>query len=242
MPYEKPLLRTREYLEIIRRILAREEPLHYEGHHYRLPQTGPGSTGSGKPLKSVAHPNSDQPIFLASISPGGLRLAAEISEGVILSFLDPEDTREVVDRHLEEGFAKDGARCDRSTFIVSTMVQVIVHDDVAEVHRMMKPAMARQLGGMGSKRKNFYAEFAKRMGYEEEVEQIQSLYLAGEKEKAAEAVPEALFDRTSLIGPPERIRDRLACWKAAEQRGALDLMIVTSSQPAALKLMAEEML
>jgi alkanesulfonate monooxygenase SsuD/methylene tetrahydromethanopterin reductase-like flavin-dependent oxidoreductase (luciferase family) len=107
---------------------------------------------------------------------------------------------------------------------------------------MMKPTLARQLGGMGSKGKNFYAEFAKRMGYSDEVEQIQSLYLAGEKEKAATAVPADLIDHTNLIGPPDRIRERLGAWKAAEQRGSLDMMIITSPQPEALTLIAQELL
>jgi alkanesulfonate monooxygenase SsuD/methylene tetrahydromethanopterin reductase-like flavin-dependent oxidoreductase (luciferase family) len=190
----------------------------------------------------VAHPNAAQPIFLASISPGGLRLAAEIADGVLLSFIDPNNTGDIVERYLAEGFAVEGARCARKEFTVSTFVNVIVHDDVSEVQQMMKPALARQLGGMGSKGKNFYAEFARRMGYSDQVEQIQTLYLKGEKEKAATAVPSELIDLTNLIGPAERIRERLSAWKAAEKRGSLDMMLITSPQPEALKLMAEELL
>jgi F420-dependent oxidoreductase-like protein len=240
--YDKPLLRTREYVAIVRKILDRKEPLQHDGYHYQLPMTGPNTTGAGKPLKSVAHPNADQPIYLASISPGGLRLAAEIADGVLLSFVDPNDTENIVDRHLAEGFAKEGARCTRDDFTVSTFVNVIVHDDVDAVQGMMQPVLARQLGGMGSKAKNFYAEFAKRMGYEDAVERVQSLYLAGEKDKAALAVPLDLIDRTNLIGPPARIRERLESWKAAEQRGSLDMMVLTTQQPEALTLMAQELL
>lgn len=240
--YDKPLVRTREYVEIIRKILQRREPLRHEGYHYQLPMTGANTTGAGKALKSVAHPNAEQPIYLASISPGGLRVAAEIADGVLLSFVDPNDTYNIVDRHLADGFAKESARCKRENFTVSTFVNVIVHDDVAAVQAMMQPALARQLGGMGSKAKNFYAEFAKRMGYEEEVDQIQSLYLAGEKEKAAQAVPGGLIDQTNLIGPPARIKERLSSWRAAEQRGSLDMMLLTTAQPEALTLMAEELL
>ena len=240
--YDRPLDRTREYVDIIRKILERKEPLTHEGYHYELPMTGANTTGAGKPLKSVAHPNANQPIYLASISPGGLRLAAEIADGVLLSFVDPNDTENIVDRHLRDGFAKEGAHCKREDFTVSTFVNVIVHDDVAAVHAMMQPALARQLGGMGSKAKNFYAEFAKRMGYEEAVERIQALYLAGEKEKAARAVPVDLIDRTNLIGPPGRIKERLSSWKAAEQRGSLDMMLLTTEQPEALTLMAEQLL
>lgn len=240
--YDKPLTRTREYVDIIRKILAREEPLTHEGYHYQLPFAGEKSLNLGKPLKSVAHPNADQPIFLASISPGGLRCAAEIADGVILSFVDPTDTEAIVDKHLAEGFAKPGARGTREDFTVTTFTNVIVNDDVAAVQAMLRPAMARQLGGMGAKSKNFYAEFARRMGYDDEVEQIQSLYLAGEKLKAAEAVPVDLMDRTSLIGPKERIRERLTDWRQAGERGSLDMMLLTTAQPEALTFMAEEML
>ena len=240
--YDQPLVRTREYVDIVRKILARQAPLQYAGYHYQLPLTGPNTTGAGKPLKSVAHGNPDQPIFLASISPGGLRLAAEVADGVLLSFIDPSDTALIVDKHLADGFAKPGARCTRENFTVSTFVNVIVNVDVAAVQGLMKPALARQLGGMGSKGKNFYAEFARRMGYEEVVEQIQTLYLAGEKEQAAAAVPADLIDRTNLIGPPGRIRERLSSWKAAQQRGSLDMLLLTTAQPEALNLMAEELL
>ena len=240
--YDKPLERTREYVEIIRKILERKDVLQHDGYHYHLPLQGPRATGAGKPLKSVAYPNAEQPIYLASISPGGLRLAAEIADGVLLSFIDPDDTATIVDQFLDEGFAKQGARCTRPDFTVSSFVNVIVHDDVAAVQAMLQPTLARQLGGMGSKGKNFYAEFAKRMGYEEQVERIQTLYLAGEKGKAAQAVPLDLIDRTNLIGSPARIRERLSRWKAAERRGSLDMMLLTTEQPEALTLMAEELL
>lgn len=240
--YDKPLGRAREYVEIVRKILARKELVTYEGYHYQLPLTGENTTGMGKPLKSIAHGNADQPIYLASISPGGIRNAAEIAEGVILSFIDPTDTYDVVDKFLAEGFAKDSARCTREQFTVSTMAGIVISDDVDGVHAAMKPAMARQLGGMGSKNKNFYAEFARRMGYDDEVEQIQTLYLAGEKGKAAAMVPVELMDATSLIGPPARIRERLAAWKECGNRGSLDLMLIPSLEPEALTLLAEEML
>ncbi len=240
--FHRPLTRTREYVEIIRKILAREEPLTYEGYHYQLPLSGPGTTGAGKPLKSVAHPNASQPIFLASISPGGLRLAGEIADGVLLSFVDPANTAASVDSHLAEGLAAPGARCTRDEFTVSTFVSVVLGDDLAAIHSAMKPALARQLGGMGSKNKNFYAEFARRMGYDHEVQQIQSLYLSGQKEKAAALVPVELIDRCNLLGPPGRVRERLQEWREAERRGALDMMLINSTQPEAMQLLAEELL
>ncbi len=240
--YDKPLGRSREYVDIVRKILAREEPVTHEGYHYQLPLTGENTTGVGKALKSVAHTNPEQPIYLASISPGGLRLAAEIGDGVLLSFLDPADTENIVDRHLADGFAKENARGQREDFTVCTFVNAIVSDDVQGVFEMMKPGLARQLGGMGSRNKNFYAEFACRMGYADEVDQIQSLYLSGDKAKAAALVPEALLDSTNLIGPPARIKERLQAWKAAGERGSLDMMLLTTEQPEALELMAKEFL
>ncbi len=240
--YDKPLVRTREYVEIVRKVLARDVPVTYEGYHYNLPAQGPTATGLGKPLRSVAHTNPAQPIYLASISPGGIRLTAEIAEGILLSFVDPTDTTETVDRHLAEGFAKPGARCKREDFTVSTFASAIVHDDYKAVLEAMRPTLARQLGGMGAKSKNFYAEFARRMGYDDEVEQIQSLYLAGDKDKAVAAVPLDLIDRTNLIGPPARIRERLGAWREAEARGSLDMLLVTSTQEEGLTLLAEELL
>ncbi|NND68797.1 MAG: LLM class F420-dependent oxidoreductase [Halioglobus sp.] len=240
--YEKPLVRTREYVEIVRKVLARDEPVTYAGYHYNLPAEGPNVTGLGKPLRSVAHTNPEQPIFIASISPGGIRLTGEIADGVLLSFIDPADTAEIVDRHLAEGLAQPGARCKREDFTVSTFVSVVVHDDANAVMEAMRPSLARQLGGMGARSKNFYAEFARRMGYADEVEQIQSLYLAGDKDKAAAAVPLDLIDRTNLIGPAERIRERLGAWREAEARGSLDMMLITSPQREGLELLAEELL
>jgi F420-dependent oxidoreductase-like protein len=240
--YDRPLTRTREYVEIVRTILERKAPLEFQGYHYQLPMSGPNTTGEGKPLKSVAHPNADQPIFLASISPGGIRTAAEIADGVILSFIDPENTADIVDQYLAQGFAKPGARGQREDFTVSTMVNVTINDDVDSVHAMMKPARARQLGGMGSKGKNFYAEFARRMGYDDEVEQIQTLYLAGKKAEAAKLIPTQLIETTNLIGSPERIRERLQAWRDAGTRGALELLLLTSGDLAALTMIAEELL
>ena len=165
--YDKPLTRTREYVEIVRRILAREKPLEFQGYHYQLPMSGDNTTGLGKPLKSVAHGNPEQEIYLASISPGGIRCAAEIADGVLLSFLKPEVAGQVSECHVAEGLARPGAHTTRDRFTVSTMVNVVVTEDPDSVRAMMKIGNARSLGGMGSRSKNFYKEFAARMGYAE---------------------------------------------------------------------------
>lgn len=240
--YDKPLTRSREYVEIIRRILAREKPLEFQGYHYQLPMAGGKAKGLGKPLKSVAHGNPDQPIYLASISPGGIRCAAEIADGVLLSFLKPEIAADVSECYVREGLAKPGAHTTRERFTVSTMVNVVITDDPAGVRTMMKTGTARSLGGMGAKSKNFYNEYAARMGYAEACERIQSLYLEGRKDEAAAAVPDAFLDETSLVGSADAIRERLQAWRACEQRGELDMMMVQTSQPEALSLLAEELL
>ena len=242
LPYDRPLTRSREYVEIVRRILKREEPVTFEGYHYQLPFTGPGAKGLGKPLRSVAHGNPDIPIYLASISPGGLRCAAEIADGVILSFLKPEDAQSSVGSYLAEGFAKEGARCQRQDFTIANSVYVIMGDDTAGLRDAMRPEMARSLGGMGAKSKNFYAEYASRIGYADAVSEIQELYLQGRKLEASDAVPDQLLDDLHLIGPADRIRERLADWKDCERRGGVDLLLVNGAQADALRLMAEELL
>lgn len=240
--YDRPLTRSREYVEIVRRILERKEPVTFEGYHYQLPVTGPGARGLGKPLRSVAHGNPDIPIYLASISPGGLRCAAEIADGVILSFLKPEAAESTVGCHLAEGFAKDGAHSSRENFTIANSVYVLMGEDTAGLRDAMRPDMARSLGGMGARSKNFYAEYASRIGYGDAVAQIQELYLAGRKLEATEAVPDRLLDDLHLIGPPQRIRERLQDWKECERRGGVDLLMVNAASPDALHLMADELL
>lgn len=242
LPYDRPLTRAREYVEIVRRILQREQPVTYEGYHYQLPFSGEKSKGLGKPLRSVAHGNPDIPIYLASISPGGLRCAAEIADGVILSFLKPEDSETSVGCYLAEGFAKDGARCRRQDFTIANSVFVLMGDDTAGLRDAMRPELARSLGGMGAKSKNFYAEYAARIGYADAVARIQELYLEGRKLEASDAVPDQLLDDLHLIGPAGRIRERLADWKDCERRGGIDLLLVNGGGPEALNLLAEELL
>lgn len=240
--YEKPLTRTREYIDIVRKILQHQAPVEHQGYHYQLPMSGGNTTGLGKTLKSVARGNPDLPIYLASISPGGIRCAAELADGVLLSFMKPENAGDIVGKYLAEGFAKEGAHCQRENFTVSTMVTVIVTDDIDSAYALMKDQLARQLGGMGAKSKNFYAEFASRMGYADAVEKIQTLFLAGKRKQAIAAVPTALIDDLHLIGPAEKISERLQSWKAAEQRGELDMMLVMAKQSEALQLLAREFL
>jgi F420-dependent oxidoreductase-like protein len=212
-PYAKPLARTREYVEIVRRIVAREEPLTFEGEFYTLPMTG--GTGLGKALKSTLHPRrTDIPIYLGAEGPKNVALAAEIGDGWLPIFFSPEDDAYYRER-LQEGFHRPGARRDWSDFEVAAMVPVIPNPDLEAAADMIRPMLALYIGGMGSKQRNFHKDVFVRMGYEDECERIQDHYLAGRKSDAVAAVPTRLVEEVALIGSPEKIRDELPKWEAS---------------------------
>lgn len=242
VPYGKPLTRTREYISIIRQIWAREAPLEFKGEHYTIPLTGPGTTGLGKPLKSILHGNPNIPIYTASISPNGLRCSAEVADGVFPMMLDPENVDTVYLPYLEEGFEKAGGGKGLDDFAIVPGVTVLINDDLESVRMPVKGHMALYIGGMGARDKNFYNDLAKRLGYEEEAVKIQDLFLAGNKAEAAAAVPDELVDACHLVGPKERIRERLQVWKEAGNKGWVHTMNVGTPQPEALELLAEELL
>jgi len=242
VPYGKPLTRTREYIEIVRKIWAREKPLEYSGSVYEIPAKGAGATGLGKPLKSILHGNPGIPIYVASISPPGLRCAAEVADGVFPMMLDPDSFDRAYQPYLEEGFAKAAAPKSFENFAVVPGVSVIISDDLDAVRMPVKGGMSLYIGGMGARDKNFYNDLAKRMGYEEAAVKIQDLYLAGKKAEAMAAVPDELVDACHLVGPRDRIRDRLQLWKEAGKRGHVHTIQVQTSQPEALELLAEELL
>jgi F420-dependent oxidoreductase-like protein len=242
VPYGKPLARTREYIQIIRTILARQEPLEFHGEMYDVPVTGRGTTGLGKPLKSILHGNPALPIYVASISPGGLRCAAEAADGVFPMMMDPERFDEVYLPYLDEGFKKAGGGKGLKDFAVVPGVTVILSDDVDRARAGVKTGMALYIGGMGARDKNFYNDLTKRLGYEEAAVRIQDLYLDGKRAEAAAAVPDALVDAVHLVGPKDRIRDRLKAWKEAGRKGWVHTIQVASPQPEALQLLAEELL
>jgi F420-dependent oxidoreductase-like protein len=242
VPYGKPLTRTREYIQIIRQILAREAPLEFHGEHYTIPATGAGTTGLGKPLKSILHGNPRIPIYTASISPNGLRCAAEVADGVFPMMVDPENFDVSYLPHLEQGFAKAGGGKSLANFAVLPGVSVIVTDEPEKARMAVKGGMALYIGGMGARDKNFYNDLAKRLGYEEAAVRIQDLFLAGKKAEATAAVPDALLDAVHLVGSKDRIRARLGAWKEAGRKGWVHTMNVSTSQPEALELLAEELL
>jgi F420-dependent oxidoreductase-like protein len=233
VPYGKPLERTREYIAIVRQILAREKPVEHHGEHYDIPNTGPGTSGLGKPLKSILHGRKDMKIFTASIGAAGIRTSGEVADGVIPVWMSPE-RMDLILPHVKEGIAKAGGGKRLADFSVAPFVTCVIGDDLERCRMPVKGMLALYIGGMGARGKNFYNDYAKRLGYEGEAKQIQDLYLDGKKMEAMAAVPNKLVDEIALIGPAGRVRERVAAWKAS---GVTDL-IVGAGQPEALELLA----
>ncbi|HJO23688.1 MAG: LLM class F420-dependent oxidoreductase [Myxococcota bacterium] len=238
--YGRPLTRTREYISIIRKILAREEKLTHEGYHYQLPYRGEDATGLAKPLKSILHGDPALRILTASISPNGMECAGEVADGVFPIWMNPERF-DLFEEPLEKGFAKAGGGKGLSDFEVCPFVTCLMADDVEQCRAPIKQNMALYIGGMGAREKNFYNDYAKRLGYEEAAIEIQDLYLDGKKEEAAAAVPDELVDDVALVGPEGRIRERLQAWKEAGKKGHLGSMLIGGGGPA-LEVLAEEIL
>jgi F420-dependent oxidoreductase-like protein len=229
-PYGKPLARTREYVEIVRRILAREEPLDFQGEEYQIPI--PGGTGLGKPLKLILHPLRPRiPIYLAAIGPKNIELAGEIADGWLPVFLAPEKESAYL-QPLDAGMAK---REQPPEFDIAPTVMMMMGDDVNLCRAMIKPMLALYIGGMGAKGRNFYNDLVCRYGYEGPAHDIQDLYLAGKKREAEAAVPDALVDEVALCGPKERIAELLEPWK----RSRVTTLICGTTQPEAMRVMAE---
>lgn len=232
--YGKPLKRTREYIEICRAIWAREKPLEYQGEHYQIPYTGPGASGLGKPLKSILH-GRQIPIYVAAVGPKSVAQAAEIADGWLPIFYSPYRAEKIYGPSLEAGFAKAGGGKSTKTFDVAASVAVIVTDDVQQGLDMLKPNLALYIGGMGARGKNFYNDLARRYGFEAEAEKIQDLYLDGKKAEATALVPNELCDEIALVGPKDRIKDRLAAWKSS----SIGTMILPPQKAETLRMMAE---
>ena len=242
VPYGRPLTKTREYIQIIRDILRREKPLEFQGREYSIPCSGEGTTNLGKPLKSILHGNPDLPIFTASISPAGLKCAAEVADGVFPLWMDPDQYETVLGPALEEGFTKADGNKSLANFEVLPGVSVHIDDDEDAARAPVKSALALYIGGMGARNKNFYNDYVKRMGYEEAAIRIQDLFLDGKRDEAREAVPDKLVDAMHLCGPADKIRDHLKRWKEAGKKGHVTSMNIRTEQPEALELLAEEML
>lgn len=240
-PYAKPMGRSREYISIVRKMMEREAAVAFEGEHYQLPYQGDGSVGLGKPLKSILSAAPDIPIYTASITPAGLRLAAELADGVFPVWMDPQRF-DVLEGPLQEGFAKAGGGKGLNNFDVAPFVSLIMGDDLEACRVPLRSHLALYIGGMGAKGKNFYHDYTVALGYEDAADRIQELYLAGRKEEAEAEVPSKLMDAVALLGPEQRIRERLQVWKAAGKQGHVGSMLIRTDQPEALQLLADELL
>jgi F420-dependent oxidoreductase-like protein len=232
MPFAKPLARTREYVGILRDIWARKGPVTADGEHYKLPLAG--GTGLAKPLKSSIHPlREDIPIYLGAEGPKNVALCAELCDGWLAMLFSP--THQDANRAaLQEGFSRPGARRRPEDFEVCATVPFIVSDDVDGAIDSLRPFYALYFGGMGAKGTNFHANVAIRMGYEEEIEKIQELYLGGHKDEAGAKIPRELIEELSLVGPPAKIRDDLAKW-----RESLVTTLLVSADAPTLRTIAE---
>jgi F420-dependent oxidoreductase-like protein len=241
VPFGKPLLRTREYVAIIRRILERQAPLEWQGEHYQIPYTGPGATGLGKPLRSIIHGDPSLKIYTAAFAPAGLRTAAEVADGVLPFFMSPEKAEAIV-WPVREGLAKAAAGKTLAVFDIAPYVRVSIGDDLEACRDAIRPQLALYIGGMGARSKNFYNDLAKRLGYEAAATKIQDLFLGGRRKEAEAAVPDALIDETSLVGPKERVKDRLEAWKEVARDHRVGTLLLVGATPEALRIVAEAVL
>ncbi len=233
VPYGKPLARTRECVEILRKIWKREEELTHQGPHYEIPMQG--GTGLGKPLKIMMPPlRADIPIYLAAIGPKNIALAAEIADGWLPIFYSP-DKKDVFKSALEEGMGRRRLPLKDGQFEIAPTVAVALGDDLPQCLRSLKPNLALYIGGMGARGRNFYFDLACRYGYEKEAATIQELFLGGKRKAAVAAVPDALVNEVSLCGPRERIAERLEAWKEA----GVTTLICGISEMETVRTMAE---
>jgi len=211
-PYPRPLERTREYVDILRQVIARDEPVRYDGKHYQLPARA--GTGLGKPLRPILHPyRTEIPIYLGAEGPRNVALAAEIADGWIAMFFSPA-MNDFYAGALAEGFARPGARHASETFdVVGGPLGIVPDDDLERAADRLRPALALYIGGMGARGLNFHYEVFARMGYEAAAKTIQDSYLAGDKKGAIAAVPTAMVEDVALIGPWAKIADEIQRWR-----------------------------
>jgi F420-dependent oxidoreductase-like protein len=230
-PWGRPYHRIRDYVTIMKKIFAREEPVTHQGKEISLPYEGPGALGVGKPLKSILHMNPQLPIWLGTGMEATVKLTAEIADGWLPLGYVPE-TAQLYETWIAEGLARAGRK--RESFEIQAMTQVAVTDDVRSALDRLKPGIALYVGGMGHKDKNFHKEMMIRRGFGDAAERIQELYLAHRKDEAIAAVPDEFVDQGALVGPEQRIRERFRVW---EDSGATGLTIAGDER--ALRFMAE---
>lgn len=227
VPFPRPIARTREYVEILRRAWRREGPVTNEGPHYPLPY--PGGTGLGKPLKLIIHPlRKDIPIYLGAEGPKNVRLAFEICDGWLPMFLSP----------YRLDIYREALALRRPGFEIACTVMVSLDDDLERALLPVKMMLGFYLGGMGARSKNFHANLLARMGFAEATERVQDLFAAGRREEAVAAIPDEMADEIALCGSRDRIRERLGAWKASP----VTTILYGGGDPAVMRLLAEECL
>ena len=227
-PWGKPNARLRDYVAIMKKILRREGPVSHDGTEISLPYQGPGSSGLGKPLKSILHGNPNIPILLGTTTPANIRMTGEIADGWIALHHSPDSVK-TYRALIEEGLAKrtDGKSLKDFALRISFAIQVT--RDVRTALDALKPSVALNVGGMGARSKNFHKDCMIERGYPEAAERIQELYLAGRKDEAAAAVPDQFVDDEVLVGPPDRIKDR---WKPWLDSGVTGVILQKASDEA----------
>ncbi|MFL0286683.1 LLM class F420-dependent oxidoreductase [Mycobacterium sp. SMC-21] len=233
--FPKPLARTREYIDILRQVWAREAPVTSDGPHYPLPLSGEGTTGLGKPLKPITHPlRADIPVMLGAEGPKNVALAAEIADGWLPIFYSPRISG-MYNEWLDEGFARAGARRTRETFEICATAQIIVTDDRPMVMEMMKPHLALYMGGMGSEDTNFHAEVYRRMGYSEVVDDVTKLFRSDRKDEAAKVIPDELVDDSAIVGNLDYVKEQIKAWEAS----GVTMMVVGAKSVEQINQLAE---
>ncbi|HEY7938884.1 MAG TPA: LLM class F420-dependent oxidoreductase [Acidimicrobiales bacterium] len=216
VPYDAPLGRTREIIEVCREVWARKSKLEHEGRYYTMPLPEGQGTGLGKPLKIIAHPVRDRiPVWVASLGPKNVAMTAEVADGWLPLFFLPEKVKDVWGADLDAGRAKRSADLDTLQIAAGGLLAIGDGDDVKELRNLARPMAALYIGGMGAKGRNFYNALVRRYGYEQEAEEIQDLYLAGKKDEAAAKVPEDLLEAITLCGPEGYVADRIAAYGEA---------------------------
>jgi F420-dependent oxidoreductase-like protein len=207
VPYPKPWGRTREYIEVVREIIARQGPLEFKGEHFQLPIEG--GTGQGKALKLNFHPlRNEIPVFVGAIGRKSVEMAAEICDGWIPIFFSADAFEETWGEHLEAGFEKGGR--SREDLEISPSLSVAIDGDLDTARGVVKAGLLLYLGGMGSRDTNFYVDLTHRFGFGEVADEVQSLYLDGKREEAYAAIPDELVDATSLVGSEDEVTERIA--------------------------------
>ena len=242
VPFGKPQARTREYVAIIRQVLERKAPLEHHGEHYDIPYTGPGSTGLGQ-AAAQHRPRRPEPenLHRARSRRPGCAPPARSRTARCPIFMSPEKPEAIVGPMLE-GRAKAGKPQDLADFDIAPYVRVSMGDDLAACRDALRPGLALYIGGMGARARNFYNDLAKRLGYEAAAVEIQDHFLAGRRNEAAAAVPDALIDEISLVGPPDRIKDRLQAWQELARDNWVGSLVLVGADAAAMRVVAEAVL